>query len=107
MHYRRLAEKSSQAPATRWDASLDVTTRACVPCAIVGHHRGADVVNEVGTPECHAHHEFSILAHTQQREIVRAWASDGAAVGILTMVAAYREHDPAWFDRCRPTAAEL
>lgn len=106
VHYRRATETATVAPSTRANKPLDVTARQCVPCAIVGHNRAADVVNEVGTPECHPHHEFSILEHTRQREIVRAWSSDGAAVGIIAMVAAYREQDPEWFDRCRPTVAE-
>lgn len=107
VHYRRLADESVIRPFTRRNISLDVTARACVPCAVVGHHRAADVVDEVGTPQCYPHAEFAALDGAKQTRIIAAWSSDGAAVGIITMIAALREGNPGWFDRCRPTVAEV
>jgi len=106
VHYRREGQTATFAPSTRANKTADITSRACVPCAIVGHHRGADVLNEVGTPECYPHAEFGALDASKQALIIGAWSSDGAAVGIITMIETYREGNPGWFERCRPMEGE-
>ena len=61
VHYRRLPQMSNPGPSNVVNSSLDVTRRACVPCAVVGRYEAADGVNEVGTPECSAHAELASL----------------------------------------------
>lgn len=70
-----------------------------MPCAVLGHIRPADVLNEVGTPECDPHHEFGMLAASKQREVTEAWSNEGSAIGVIGLLRAYRESDPDWFAR--------
>lgn len=99
VHYRLQVENGAKAPSSRRNNPLDVTGRACVPCAVVGHYRPADAFDEVGMPQCIPHAEFSGLDVERQNKIISDWSVYGPAVGVLSLLSEFREACPEWLDR--------
>lgn len=100
-HYRRLG---GEAPGKTPNAPLDITGRCCVPCAIVGHGRAADLLTADGTPVCWAHHEFQALDEEARERVMRAYVEHGTAVGIIALCSEYRAAHPEWMSNLYPAA---
>lgn len=91
VHYRHLADMSEEAPATSTDATIDVTDRLCVPCAIVGNCRQASTVSDDAVPLCAPHGEFYWLSQIERDEITEAWAGLRSGTAVRQLFRLYRQ----------------